>query len=205
MYQNGNNIYQNVLVPGTNSLRAFIYLENQGDCVTNIAYGYLASGATGATGPSGGPIGPTGPTGSAGAIGSVGPIGPIGPTGPNKLNGSIIIKNGSLTVVNTVIATNGDFLSFPDPPIFTGSSVGLSRLNLQTVQTTLSGYYSINLSTNLVPNTDNTLVAYTLYLNGAQFDIITYFLPSNLVSFPAGQSYNNILFLSGINTIQFKL
>lgn len=52
-YQNGTQIYSNSLVGGVDSLHGVFYIENVSDSVTNIAYGYLATGPQGATGTDG--------------------------------------------------------------------------------------------------------------------------------------------------------
>lgn len=82
IYQNGNVIYQNSLAPATSRLRAFMYIENQGICVTNISYGYLTNGEPG-------PTGSTGATGEPGNTGPTGRTGPTGPTGPRRNNRSL--------------------------------------------------------------------------------------------------------------------
>jgi hypothetical protein len=62
-YKNGVQIGNNVLLPGTSSLRARITLYQQYDAINQISFGYSQQGLTGSTGM----------TGATGATGCTGP------------------------------------------------------------------------------------------------------------------------------------
>ena len=159
-YQKGTLLYTNALV-GTDSLIAEFYIYKANNKVTNISYGYIASGSTGPTGAASSVTGPTGIQGPTGYTGPTGTVINLSYTGITGYTGTTITPLGntgsyfldSLNLPINVTNTNDRYLVYASCQYFgTNTNSGVQNLSTTIIKsmtgmtgTGLTGSY-INLA-----------------------------------------------------------
>jgi hypothetical protein len=206
-YKNGVLLYTNSLV-GTGGLIAEFYIYQANDKVTNISYGYIASGSTGPQGIQGvtgsqgiqgvtGPQGIQGVTGPQGIQGVTGSQGIQGVTGPQGIQGVTGYTGPTGTVINLSYTGITGYTGTTITPLGNTGSYFLDSLNLPINVTNTNDRYLVYAScqyfgTNTnsgVQNLSTTIIKSMTGMTGAV-------LPSSYINLANGKQ-NDVTFPPG--------